>query len=530
MATINLTVYGHEITCTNEEKPVLSQGSHNIDTVIFTYDSTYSGYKLYATMYQSMSDPVLVELSNNSCKIPIDALRYPGKVRIGLRAEDSNGSVIATSCLEWFNVEPGAIDGSEGTSTSGIASLVNRIAALESKTPPDATTATAGQSPIADGAGGWYWGAGGKGIPTSVKQAIVSLLKKAAISPDLETDPSGETPYDVSAEINVIDEWASTRVVGIRLNPNTISFTEGDSVTISAELIPSDADDDILWSSSDDSVAIVAEGVVTPVANGTCKIFATVGNISASCDVTVSGFCTITNNLEYIVNSNTAMGGRVGGTYSGTLTAVKGVLETASVSILMDGTDVTESVYSNGNIVIQNITGDIVINASIPNTTVQIAKDGYIQYLANTTDGDSAYTQVARTYGAITIPYVRTTPNKYINLAGVIPQNGTVLKYNSKGTASIFMYDMNDNFVHNGGDVYPQYVDMSQCGFVQNNADTYTEGTKSLNRTLFHKYTFCVDTRYIDDAYLYDVNGGQIYFAGVNTKYYGMTNISQAPA
>ena len=122
-----------------------------------------------------MSEPVLVELepSNDSCKIPIDALRYPGKVRIGLRAEDSHGSVIATSCLEWFNVEPGAIDGSEGTSTSGIASLVNRIAALESQTPPDATTATAGQAPIADGQGGWQWGTviGGGGQPTPVSHA-----------------------------------------------------------------------------------------------------------------------------------------------------------------------------------------------------------------------------------------------------------------------------------------------------------------------------------------------------------------------
>jgi len=403
---------------------------------------------------------------------------------------------------------------------------------------PDASSATAGQVLTADGTGGHYWGAGGKGIPTSVKQAIISLLKKAAISPDLETDPSGETPYDVSGEINVLDEWASTRVVGIRLNPNTISFTEGDSVTISAELIPSDADDDILWSSSDDSVAIVAEGVVTPVANGTCKIFASVGNVSASCDVTVSGFCTITNDFdEYITNSNTAMGGRIGETYSGTLTTTKGVIETASVSVVMDEVDVTESVYSNGNIFINNITGDIVITASLLDTTAQIAKDGYAVRIDTSLTGNDSVIEYAVGNAGILIPYPATAWNPKrttTTFKGKIVQGTpSPLRWTSAAVPSIYALDSNGNAVIRGTN---GYADSSNCYntpiYVNTDSD---EGTGAINSSS-SRYTggiaqmvFLVDTRYLDDDYLYVVETGEILFAGKNTPYYSMTNISQAP-
>lgn len=267
MATINLTVNGHEITCTNEEKPVLSQGSHNIDTVIFTYDSTYSGYTLYATMYQSMPDPVLVELSNNSCKIPIDALLYPGKVRIGLRAENSQGSVIATSCLEWFNVEPGAIDGSEGTSTSGIASLANRIEALES--------AISGDS-----------------VPTEVRRAMLALFNSAAYAETGLTD-----------EIAVIASWAAV-VTAISINQSSISISGANTSQLVATTTP--AGGAVTWASSNPAVATVSNnGLVTGVGNGTATITASCGGKKATCSVTVSGFATLTGITATYTQSGT---------------------------------------------------------------------------------------------------------------------------------------------------------------------------------------------------------------------------------
>ena len=33
---------------------------------------------------------------------------------------------------------------------------------------------------------------------------------------------------------------------------------------------------------------------------------------------------------------------------------------------------------------------------------------------------------------------------------------------------------------------------------------------------------------YIHDAYMYDKTTGQVFFAGRNTPYYGMSNISEA--
>ena len=114
MANIYLNVIGHDIECTNDEKPVLAQGSHNFDKVYFTHDASWDGYNLSATMYQSVNRPVVVDLDSNGCAgIPLNVLYTPGKVFIGLRAEDEAGNLIITSGLICFDVRPGAIDGDE---------------------------------------------------------------------------------------------------------------------------------------------------------------------------------------------------------------------------------------------------------------------------------------------------------------------------------------------------------------------------------------------------------------------------------
>lgn len=75
---------------------------------------------------------------------------------------------------------------------------------------------------------------------------------------------------------------------GISLNKSTLSLEKGSSEKLTATLTPADASDTVSWSSSNSSVATVAaDGTVTAVANGNAKITATVGNYSASCDVTV---------------------------------------------------------------------------------------------------------------------------------------------------------------------------------------------------------------------------------------------------
>ena len=73
--------------------------------------------------------------------------------------------------------------------------------------------------------------------------------------------------------------------VSIELDPTTLSLSIGQSQTLTVTVVPADAA--VTWTSSDASVASVANGIVTANAEGTATITATAGNQTATCVVTV---------------------------------------------------------------------------------------------------------------------------------------------------------------------------------------------------------------------------------------------------
>lgn len=75
--------------------------------------------------------------------------------------------------------------------------------------------------------------------------------------------------------------------VSITLNKTSLTL-DGRAETLTATVLPSDTTDDILWITSDSSVATVNNGVVTPVSTGTCTIRAKCGSGWAICEVTAS--------------------------------------------------------------------------------------------------------------------------------------------------------------------------------------------------------------------------------------------------
>ena len=120
MSTIELQVNDHQILAPKITK--LAQGSHNYDTLKFTFDSNWSSYTKYAILYQNLKDEDIIKVpldSSNQCKIPIDALEHNKPVHIGARGERyvSGEWVFVTSLLATFHVGSGAIDGVEGATS-----------------------------------------------------------------------------------------------------------------------------------------------------------------------------------------------------------------------------------------------------------------------------------------------------------------------------------------------------------------------------------------------------------------------------
>jgi hypothetical protein len=87
------------------------------------------------------------------------------------------------------------------------------------------------------------------------------------------------------------DPGVIVNVAGVSLNKNSTSIVEGQTETLTATISPNDATDQIVnWTSSEESVATVSDGVVTAVSPGTSTITVTTndGGFTATCEVTVT--------------------------------------------------------------------------------------------------------------------------------------------------------------------------------------------------------------------------------------------------
>ena len=124
-----------------------------------------------------------------------------------------------------------------------------------------------------------------------------------------------------------IDEGDQTvHITGITLAPSSISVKEGESVTIVANLTPKEAaNKNVIWSSSDDSIALVEEGTVQGIKAGSAIITATTedGGKTANCSVRVEKNLapSVTIGVENVSAISAILRGKVnlGSTVSGDL-------------------------------------------------------------------------------------------------------------------------------------------------------------------------------------------------------------------
>ncbi len=101
---------------------------------------------------------------------------------------------------------------------------------------------------------------------------------------------SGSATITAAADNATAKLTISVRQVltGIILKPQNMELRVGESAGIEADPIPADADlEGLTWSSSNKTVAYYKDGMIYGVRAGTAQITASVGNVTASCTVTV---------------------------------------------------------------------------------------------------------------------------------------------------------------------------------------------------------------------------------------------------
>ena len=104
-------------------------------------------------------------------------------------------------------------------------------------------------------------------------------------------------PLTVTGNTTVYAKWtvATVEVTGVALNKTEASIEVGATESLTATVSPENASDKaVTWSSSDETVATVADGVVTAVKVGTATITVTTANgKTATCAITVTEAVTV---------------------------------------------------------------------------------------------------------------------------------------------------------------------------------------------------------------------------------------------
>ena len=135
---------------------------------------------------------------------------------------------------------------------------------------------------------------------TAATEGTKTIYTFTAVAPT-----SGKRPFAITAEASPKGDWSDTLYLWlgnisimvvdsdipatkITLDKTECSLNVGENVTLKETVTPADTTDEVIWESSDEDVATVKDGVVTAVGKGTATITATAGDVSATCEVTVT--------------------------------------------------------------------------------------------------------------------------------------------------------------------------------------------------------------------------------------------------
>ncbi len=239
---------------------------------------------------------VLVFNSANSSDIKVDGTTYSltdGILSLEVKSGSHTIEKAATSNLFYVEFVPeGSGSGDSGDTTVAVTgvSLDKTTATLTAAGQTVTLTATVAPDNATNK--NVAWSSSNSAVAT-VNNGVVTAVANGTATITVTTEDGSKTATcAVTVEIPTSGGDDTVAVTGVSLDKTSLSLTSaGQTATLTATVAPSNATNKtVTWSSSDNAVATVNNGVVTAVANGTATITAKTadGNKTATCTVTVS--------------------------------------------------------------------------------------------------------------------------------------------------------------------------------------------------------------------------------------------------
>ena len=306
---------------------------------------------------------------------------------------------------------------------------------------------------------------------------------------------SNYKPEQVTLQVTVSEK--KIEITEVLLNKDAETLTEGDTITLSAEVLPYDTtySKNVSWSSSNEAVATVsADGTVTAKSAGTAVITATTENgKTASCTITVEKkLIPIT---EVYLDKSSA-------------TLTEGDTATLTATVLPENTTYSKDVsWSSNNSEVAAVDANGTVTAKSVGTTI---------ITATSENGKTASCTV--------------TVNKKDTYTGLRDVDGQLKYFNNGNIDTTYTgfadYECNRYYVSNG------VVDTTYTSLILDNGNwVYVENGKVNNDYTglvnYDGLWFYVDNGTIDWGYtgLADYNGIWFYVSGgiVDWNYTGLT-------
>ena len=166
----------------------------------------------------------------------------------------------------------------------------------------------------------------------------------------------------VTAKCSVEVTPSYIEVLSVKLDKSEVPLKAGETVTLTATVNPSDATDKtVTWSTSDQTIATVSNGVVTAKKVGTATITAKAGSKTATCQITV-----VATEVTSVTLNKTSASLKAGETV--TLTATVNPSDATDKTVTWSTSDQTIATVSNGVVTAKKV-GTATITAKAGSKT-----------------------------------------------------------------------------------------------------------------------------------------------------------------